>query len=315
MASLVDSTNIEKIVLAKKVGQFLMGEREDVERRTIENVARVLAKDISTQVRSVLAFELRNCPRLSRDLANKIATDIDQVSGPFLHATSVFSDDALEALIPDLKDPARAWLARRDDLSESVIHTIVKVGEEKSVTALLRNDLLQLPELTCKLVLDRFGGNRLLMDHLSARQDLPIAIAEKVIERVSSHFKKVLVDHYCLEDALAADLADDSRYEVMWSQIKDASPTQVHDLVTDLRTNRRLTHKLATEMAKRGGMCFLESTLALEAGLPLDRVKEIMTLEDPPAFVRLMKSAKMPDQLAPKVLGLIKARNAEKDES
>lgn len=313
--SLIDSTRFEKIVLAKKVGRFLTADQVDVERRTVENVARVLAKDISTEVRSVLAFELRKCKRLSKDLANKIATDIEQVSGPFLHATKLFSNDALEGMIPDLQDSVRAWLARRSDLSESVIHTLAQVGEEKSIAALLRNDVLQLPVETCQLVLKRFGQNRALMDHLSAREDLPLMIAEQVIEKVSSHFKQVLVHHYCLDGGLAKDLAEGSGYEVMWSQIEASTPSQIHAFVTDLRVNNRLTHQTVLEMAQRGSVAFMESAFALQAGLPIERVRTIMTLAEPPAFVRMLKSAKVPDAMAPKFLRLAKAQNEAKCES
>ena len=313
MASLIDSTRIEKILLAKKVGQFLSGDQADVERRTVENVARVLAQDISSQVRGVLAYELRQCSKLSRDLAQKIASDIEQVSGPFLQATQVFSSEALEKLIPELEDPVRAWIARRDDLPENVIHTLASVGRENSVAALLRNDCLELPEGACLTVIDRFSNNRRLMDHMGARTDLPLSIAEQIVEKVSDHFRHILVEHYYLEDGIAEELASSSGYEVMWQQIKVATTAQVHAFVTDLKINQRLTHQTVVEMASRGSMKFLESALALQTGHTVDKVKDIMTLRDGPAFVSLMKNAGVPDHLAPKYLGLIKASNKRKN--
>jgi len=312
MANLIDSTRIEKILLAKKVGQFLAAEQADVERRTVENVARVLAQDISSQVRRVLAYELRQCSKLSRDLANKIATDIEQVSGPFLQATHVFSSEALEKLIPELEDSVRAWVARRDDLHENVIYTLVTVGCENSVAALLRNDTLELPESACRTVIDRFGNNRRLMDHMGARRDLPLSIAEQIIENVSDHFRCILVEHYCLGGDVAEELAGASGYEVMWEQIKVATTAQVHAFVTDLKINRRLTHQTIVEMAGRGSMVFLESAIGLLSGHALDTIKDILTLRDVPTFVALMKKAGVPDELAPKYLGLIKAYNKKK---
>lgn len=307
MASLVDSTRIEKILLAKRVGQFLATEQADVERRTVENVARVLAQDISAQVRGVLAYELRQCTRLSRDLAHKIANDIEQVSGPFLQATRVFTDEMLENLIPDLTDAVRAWVARRSDLSASVIGVLAKVGEETSMAALLRNDLIELPEHACALLVDRFGENRRLMDHMGARSDLTLVIAERLIEKVSDHFRRLLVDHYYLEKSVAAELADSSAYDVMWQQIRDATTSQIHAFVTDLRVNRRLTHQTVIEMANRGCIKFMESSLALQTGQTVDSIKQVLSLSDGKAFVRLMKKANVPDALAPRYLGLVKA--------
>ena len=307
MASLVDTTRIEKILLAKKVGQFLASEQADVERKTVENVARVLAQDISEQVRSVLAYELRQCKKLSRDLAHKIATDIEQVSGPFLQATMVFTEDELASLIPDLADKLRAWVAKRTDLTETLIDVLVREGAETSLSALLRNDMITLPERACAQLIKKHGHNRRLMDHMGARRDLALVIAQQVIDKVSDHFKSLLVKHYLIEPAVAEEIADASAYEVMWQQIEGASTAQVHAFVLDLKVSRRLTHQTILEMASRGSMTFLESSLALQTGLTIDSVKEKLTLSNPPEFVKLMKKAAVPDTLAPQYLRLVKA--------
>lgn len=312
MASLIDSTKIEKILLAKKVGQFLSTEQADVERRTVENVARVLAQDISSQVRGVLAYELRQCSKLSRDLAKKIATDIEQVSGPFLQATRVFSADMLEQLVPELEDSVRAWIARRNELPENVIHKLATIGHEDSIAALLRNDCLELPEQACSMVIERFSDNRRVMDHMGARKDLPISVAERIIEKVSDHFKHVLVEHYYLDDEVAEEVSSASGYEVIWQQIKGATTAQVHAFVTDLKLRRRLTHETIVAMASRGSMTFLESALALKTGQTVDKIKRVMDLHDASDFVKLMKGAGVSDVLAPKYLGLIKAHNESK---
>ncbi len=307
MASLVDTTRIEKILLAKKVGQFLAAEQADVERKTVENVARVLAQDISEQVRSVLAYELRQCKKLSRDLAHKIATDIEQVSGPFLQATMVFTEEELASLIPDLADKLRAWVAKRTDLTETLIDVLVREGAETSLSALLRNDMITLPERACAQLIKKHGDNRRLMDHMGARRDLALVIAQQVIDRVSDHFKSLLVKHYLIEPTVAVEIVDASAYEVMWQQIDGASTAQVHAFVLDLKVSRRLTHQTILEMASRGSMTFLESSLALQTGLTIDSVKEKLTLSNPPEFVKLMKKAAVPDTLAPKYLHLVKA--------
>ena len=306
MASLVDTTRIEKILLAKKVGQFLASEQADVERRTVENVARVLAQDISEQVRGVLAYELRKCDKLSRDLAYKIAKDIEEVSGPFLQATRVFSEEELAALIPELGDTLRAWVARRTDLTGHTIHALVQEGGELSLAALLRNDMVTLPERACETLIKKHGDNRRLMDHMGARRDLPLAIAQQILEKVSGHFKAVLVNHYLIGPSVASEIVDSSAYEVMWRQIKGASTAQVHALVLDLKVSRRLTHQTTLEMASRGSMTFLESALALQTGQTVDTVRDKLSLRNPAEFVKLMKKAAVPDSLAPRYLRLVK---------
>lgn len=306
MASLVDTTRIEKIVLAKKVGTFLVADQADVERRAVENVARVLAQDVSRQVREVLAFELRRCSKLPRDLSKKIVKDIESVSGPFIEETLAFSSEELLELIPDLSDNVRTWLARRGDLTPEIANEIARVGEQPSVTSLLRNDRITLEAMACGIVMARFGSNVLLMDQMGARRDLPLSIVERLVDKVSEHCRAAMVEAYQVGDSAARQIADSAKYDVLWRQLEDLAEPQIHAFVAELRENRRLNHQIIVEMALRGSTPFMESALALEAGLPKGRVKEILTLSDPAAFVRLMKMANVPQKLAPQYLRLSK---------
>lgn len=304
--TLVDAVQLEKIVLAKRVGQFLVAEQAEEERATVENVARVLAQDVSPQVREVLAFELRKCSVLAHDLADKIARDVEMVSGPFLGETNVFTDKEWMRLVPALGEQALMTLARRSDLSETVSTAVATYGKEKSVTTLVRNDRLELPEKASGKVVDRFGDNVRMMDQLSARGDLPLSVVERIVNRVSAHCRDKLVEHYAVDQDVAGQIAEDNKIDALWEQLKTASPPQVHAFVTDLRNDRRLNYLLVVEIADRGSKTFLESSLALEAGLPLGRIREILTLEDPTAFVRLMQMANVSKAMAPRFLRLAK---------
>lgn len=305
-ASLVDAAKLEKMVLAKRVGQFLSVDQADEERATIEDVARKLAADVSAHVRQVLAYELRKCERLVPDIAEKIAKDIEVVSGPFLEGTLAFSDKGLVKLIPQLKDYARAALARRTDLSDVVMEALARVGQEKAVTSLVRNDRLALPAETCSTVVARFSDNVRVMDHFSGRLDLPVSIVERIADKVSDHCRDVLVSYYDVQEDIAADVLDRTKVELLWQQVENADPSQVHAIVRELRTNKRLTSSLAIEIAKKGCHAFLESALALRAGLSLQEVKKILTLEDRLAFVRLMHKADFGKSMAPSVLKIAK---------
>jgi uncharacterized protein (DUF2336 family) len=301
-SSLIDHVKIEKILLAKKVGRFLMGDQVDESRAAVEAVARQLASDVSIKVRSVMAHELRHCPRLVPDLAEKIAKDIEDVAGPFLEVTNAISDKAFLRLIPQLEEYARAALARRNDLSDVVVHALAKMGAEPSVTSLVRNDMVELADKTCNVVVDRFGKNLRVMDQFSARRDLAPAIVERIVDKVSDHCRALLVEQYAVAEDIADDLASASKIEVLWGELQDADASEVHEFVTELRAERRLNHMLTLEMARRGCTAFMESALALEASLPLSRVQDILTLTDQQAFVRLMRMANVSKTMAPRFL-------------
>ncbi len=305
-AVLVDAAMLEKIILAKQVGQFLCKDHSSEERASIESVARKLASDVSKQVREVLAYELRRCEELVPDLAEKIAKDIETVAGPFLEESKAFSPAMLVRLIPELKDFARAAIARRVDISNDVVEALIESAEEKSVTCLVRNDRINLQQNACKVVVRRFQDNVRVMDQLSARADLPIFIIEKIVNKVSTHCRNMLIEEYDVDMGMANEVASTVKLEALWRRIKGATDAQIHGYVTDLRDARKLRHDTALKMAEKGCLAFLESTLALEAGLPLGRVKEILTLVDQAAFVRMMQMANVSRKLAPQFLKLAK---------
>lgn len=313
-ASLIDAAKLEKMVLAKRVGQFLSAEQADEDRAAVEDVARKLAADVSAHVRQVLAYELRKCDRLVPDIAEKIAKDVEEVSGPFLEGTRAFSDKGLVKLIPQLKEYARAALARRTDLSEVVMEALARVGEEISVTSLVRNDRVALPAETCGTVVNRFSNNVRVMDHFSGRMDLPISIVERIADKVSSHCRDVLVSYYAVQEDIAADVLDRTKVELLWQQVEDADAAQVHAVVRELRASKRLTSSLALEMAKKGCPAFLESALALRASMPLQDVRKILTLEDRLAFVRLMHKADFGKSMAPSVLKIAKEQYSSEED-
>lgn len=288
---IVNAATLEKVVLSQRVGRFLKDDHTEEERNAIENVARLLAQDISLQVRESLAFELRTCKYLPHDLAAKIAADVESVATPFLATTEVFSDAQLAGLVPHLEEHAHVTLARRNDLGPSTCHAIVTVGCEKSVSFIIRNDQVTLYENTCETIVNRFGENKALMDQLSCRVDLPITIVEKLTSRVSVEYGRLLVKTYALEQEVVTDVTEASQETVVARQIENASPAQIHAYVIDLRKNGRLTHGMVLDMAKKGCLNFLESMLALDAGLTLAAVREALYSGIMSDYVRLMQQA------------------------
>eukprot|EP00657_Telonema_sp_P-1_P011923 TRINITY_DN774_c0_g1_i2.p1 TRINITY_DN774_c0_g1~~TRINITY_DN774_c0_g1_i2.p1 ORF type:complete len:156 (+),score=69.20 TRINITY_DN774_c0_g1_i2:123-590(+) len=97
----------EKVVLAQRVSRFLSsGGRETEELEAATNIARALAQDMSVQVRETLAFELRLCRDIPQDLAARIASDVESVSGAFVETTFALSDSQWAGLIPHLEEHA-----------------------------------------------------------------------------------------------------------------------------------------------------------------------------------------------------------------
>jgi len=289
--NIVNAATLEKVVLTQRIAGFLSSDHNDEERAAIENVARLLAQDISLQVREALAFELRTCKILPHDLAAKIASDVESVASPFLSSTEVFSDVQLAGLVPHLAEHAHISLARRSDIGPQACMAIVSVGSDKTVNFIIRNEHIKIQEDALKTVTKRFGMNREMMDLLAARADLPLGIVEKIIQKVSEDCRTALAKTYNVDPAIAQELTQSAQNETVWRRIEKASPTQIHAYVIELRKVSQVTTDMVLEFAGRGSLNFLESFIALEAGLTLGAVRTAFYSGDMSAFVSVMQQA------------------------
>lgn len=307
----MNAATLEKILLTKQVGGFLSADQAEEKRSTVENVARLLAQDVSQQVREALAFELRTCMYLPHDLAARIASDVESVSSPFLASTNTFTDMQLAGLIPHLAEHAHITLAKRSDLGRQSCMAIVTVGSDTSVSFLVRNEKLALQTDTCETVIERFDTNVGLMDMLAHRSDLPLSVVEELIAKVSEECREILASRYGLGAPIAHEITSKSKRQAIWSQIEKATPTQIHGYVIDLRNQRRLTTDMILEFAGRGCFNFLNSALALKAGLPLDDVRLALYGGDMAAFVALMRTAGVGKATAHEYLRIIKGNSKQ----
>jgi len=302
----VNAGTLEKIALSQRVAGYLKDAPSPEKRLAIENVARLLAQDISQQVREALAFELRNCNCLPHDLAARIASDIKSVASPFLATTQAFTDQQLAGLIPHLEDHAHVTLARRKDLGQQSCMAIVSVGDIAPVSFLIKNENLTLEPKVWEKIVARYGANQGLMDLLAQCTELPIKIVASIIEKVSDACRIMLTDRYGIDAPMAEEIALKTKYASIWTQVEKANPAQIHAYVFDLRNEQRLTEDMTLEFVTRGCFNFLTSVIALEAELTLAEVRQGLFGGDMRAYVAVMQKAGVSKAMAHEYLRIIK---------
>lgn len=304
---MLNADTVEKVILTRRVSDFLHRSQDQEQREVIENVARALAQDVALAVREALAFELRNCAYLPHDLAAKIATDIESVSSPFLAATPVFSDSQLSGLIPHLEEHAHVAIAKRSSLGEATCEALVTFGSEKSVSYLVRNEKARLNEHVLSSIVKRFPERRTLMDQVSARPDLPLSIVNAIIDKVSDTYRCLLEGQYGVTGDVADELMRNSASKAMWARIESATERQIHAYVGDLRAQNRLTVDIMLDMAEKGSIAFLESALAYRSGFTLSATKDMLHAGGSELFVSLMKKSGVSKADAHAVIVILKS--------
>lgn len=293
----VDHNQLEKVVLAQKVGQFLSRDHDESERSVVGNVARVLANDVSNLVRQTLAFELRQTPFVPKDVAEKIAHDIEAVAGPFLSATEIFTPEELAKLVTELEEHGQIAIARRSTVPGVVCEALADHAGERAVRYMVRNKGADMTEDACGTVIGRFDKTVDLMDRLAERSDLPVAVAEKLVEKVSEAYRTVLVEHYELDPDRAAHVVGEAKTKSFAEILENSNDEEMARYIQHLKRDGRLTPDVILVATKQGNLRFFEMALGALLNLSPESVQEIIRDKGRLGLEKLLERAEFPQGL------------------
>lgn len=273
-----DSSPGSRAEVAGTVGRALdVGSLAESERRLATEIVRRLAVDVERQVRETLAQAVRRTPDLPHDVALILARDIASVAAPLLSESSVLSDDDLVDLVAGSDEAKQLAVASRPSLSEAVADALVAHGSEEVVVAVVSNPGAELAEPTLDLALDRFPDSERVHAPMIERDALPVAVAERLVAVVSERLQSELVRRHALPADLATDLILDSRERATLSLVDDgAPPERVEDLVRALARGGRLTSSIVVRAACVGDVAFVETALAVMAGVPVENAGRLV---------------------------------------
>ena len=109
------------------------------ERKYAEEIMAILADDAADLVRRTLSVTLRNSPILPREIALKLAQDIEAVAIPVLQDSPVFTEEDLIELVLSVTAAKQAAIAARDNISVTLTEVISEHGQVEAVRALSSN--------------------------------------------------------------------------------------------------------------------------------------------------------------------------------
>lgn len=273
-----DSSPASRAEVADSVGRALdAGLLAEGERRLATDIVRRLAVDLERQVRETLAQAVRRTPDLPHDVALILARDISSVATPVLSESSVLTDGDLVDLVAGDDETKQLAVAARPSLSEAVADALVAHGTENVVAAVVSNPGAELAEPTLDLALDRFPDSERVHAPMIARDALPVAVAERLVAVVSERLKSELVRRHALPADLATDLILESRERATLTLVDDnSSPERVEDLVRSLANGGRLSSSIVVRAACVGDMAFVETALAVMAGVAVENAGRLV---------------------------------------
>ena len=302
VARLLTDTSAEarEATTVKIADKFESASLSEEERRIAEDIFRVLVKDVEVKVRQSLAAHLKASELVPRDVALALARDVEAVALPVLKLSEVLTDDDLISIVRSNSAAKQTAIAQRPTVSSKVSDALVDSGNEDAVARLVRNPGAEISEDAYGRVIQDYEGSNAVQDSLAHRSDLPPAISERVVAKISEGLQAYLVSKQEVSPDIASDLVLQARERALMSMLDDgSSDADLDRLVGQLHTKGGLTPSLLLRALSVGDVNFVERALGKLTGLPLKNVRILIHDKGMLGLESLYMRAKLPMSLFP----------------
>jgi uncharacterized protein (DUF2336 family) len=270
------------------------------EETTAAEILRVMATDAAELVRRSIALTLKSSPLVPRDVAVRLARDVESICVPILNCSPAFTDDDL-AKIVRLGGPVRQLaIARRPVLSRTVTDAIAEHGSERAVTAACANDNADFAEAALNQVIARFEASDRVLQAVAYRRVLPLSISERLVSLVSEQVREHLVAHHSVSPEAAVTIVTGAAERATIDLVDEAGRTaDVKGFVAHLHQEQKLSASLLLRALAHGHMTFFEWGVAELSGVPHHRTWLMIHDAGPLGLRAIYERAGLPARLFP----------------
>jgi uncharacterized protein (DUF2336 family) len=275
------------------------------DRRAADEVVRIIAADRAQMVRKALAVALAETPHLPRDVAVRLARDIDEIAAPVLEGSPVFTEQDLIAVVRTGSTRKQCAIARRKTVAAPVVEAIIDHGGEEAVAALARNDGARLDAQGMASALRRFGARAALTEALIDRASLPPSVAERLVPLVTDETLQRLARRHPLPPQLAVELAGRGAIDVL---DQAGCAIDAGALVEELHLDGSLTPTLMLRGLCLGHMSFFEHAMAELADVPHSKAWVLIHDSGPSALRTLFERTGAPARFLTPIRAAVELR-------
>jgi uncharacterized protein (DUF2336 family) len=262
-----------------------------------QEIVRILARDVEESVRASLSRGLRHSPNLPRDVARKLADDVEFVALPMLADSIVLTDEDLIEIVRNGSSLKQEAIASRPNLTETVTAELIDHAEEPAVTVLMGNNSAAIAEDKFNHALTRFVGSTRVKEAMVLREKLPITVAERLVTMVSKALQAHLVKAHDLAPATAADIVLKSREHEIIRLSLGASDLDLRQMVAQMHRNGRLTPSMLMRALCTGDIGFFEAAMAVKANISVENAQILIHERGRLGLEALYRKALMPEAL------------------
>lgn len=254
-------------------------EMSEGDKESARQVLDLMCNDTAVLVRRALAVTLRNSPKLPRDIALKLARDVDAIAVPVLKNSPVITDEDLVEIVLAGAAEKQVAIAQRASLGEGLTEVIALYAAKPAVEACTLNEGATFSDDAFAGLLKRFANDNEIKGALVSRNALPIHVTEKLVNMVTGELFDRLVNKHELPPQLAIEIASGTRERATLDLVEQAGLTSDPErFVQQLHLNGRLTPSLIMRSLCLGHIGFVEHAMAELAGVP--RSKSWLMIHD-----------------------------------
>ena len=271
------------------------------ELRAAEEVARQLAQDAIELVRRELAEAVASYPFLPRDIALRLAHDIDDVSCPFLEVADVFSEEDWRQLILTVSKMARLSIARRDRITPPMVEALVEVGDLDVAETVVGNRCAPITAVAYSHIEERFSDHVGLFDELSRRDDLSSDVVVQLIVKVSDAARERLASRFDLDD-FTSPLAAKAQAGSLLEVIRSTPKYELRAFAESLQRRGELGPMFVVRVLEERLLDFFVAAMAVRAKIPLEIADKLIRFGGETGIGKLSEKAGIPPAFKPDVV-------------
>jgi uncharacterized protein (DUF2336 family) len=278
-------------------------DRDDLTREELaraQEILRLMAKDATELVRKSLAVTLKASPVLPRDVALKLARDLDSIAVPVLNFSPAFTDEDLIDIARNGGPARQSAIAKRRNLAPALASALVEVGCEEAVRLTCANDNATLSEGDLKTAISRYDRSQPVLTAIAYRKTLPLSVTEKLVTLVSDNVREHLIKHHTVSPELARQISQGVAERATVDLVDQAGRAgDIAAFVAHLNRNGRLTASLLLRSLAQGQMGLFEWGVAELAGVPHHRTWLMIHDAGPLGLKAIYERAGLPARLFP----------------
>jgi uncharacterized protein (DUF2336 family) len=259
----------------------------------------MLLDDPSPLVRGALSQVFASAQKAPPVVVHALASDQPDVALPLLARSPLLNDEDLVDLFAAGQPDAQIAIAGRVMLSRPLAAAIAEVGPAQACLALLENNDADIAPFSINRIVDRFGHLSPIRENLVGRADLPMAVRQALLAKLSQTLAGFVSARHWLGPEHAEYAAREACEKATLALAAETPYEEIGELMQHLRQSGQLTAGMILRALLSGNVVLFEEALTELSGMPLDRVTNYIHDKNISGFRALFGKAGLPGAAYP----------------